>query len=273
MFCLPDAVRIIIDNGRRDPHGNKHSGNDRAEITIARDDDREIRSRGEFLTVILLIIKPPGPALEPLGRELHQDRCRSHRAGDSHCENGGPRVREHALPLGEGEDDEREFTALGERDREIHFVRDALQPHREGQDEKHPGLHNQEDRKSEDHFHRLRHDEMHVDTHADGHEEETEKELLKGRNLGFQLVPETRAAEKQTADKAAHGGREPCGLHDPGGADREEQREGREHLTRAATDREPEEGHSEESADTHHEDKGDRGADQRVNRAGVCRAV
>ena len=110
------------------------------------------------------------------------------------------------IPLGEGEDDEREFTALGERDREIHFVRDALQPHREGQDEKHPGLHNQEDRKSEDHFHRLRHDEMHVDTHADGHEEETEKELLKGRNLGFQLVPETRAAEKQTADKAAHGG-------------------------------------------------------------------
>lgn len=98
--------------------------------------------------------------------------------------------------MGEGEDDEREFTALGERDREIHFVRDALQPHREGQDEKHPGLHNQEDRKSEDHFHRLRHDEMHVDTHADGHEEETEKELLKGRNLGFQLVPETRGCRE-----------------------------------------------------------------------------
>ena len=114
---------------------------------------------------------------------------------------------------------------------------------------------------------------MHVDTHADRHKEETEEELLEGRNLSFQLVSETRAAEEQTADKAAHGGREPRGLHDPGRAYREEQRKGCEHLACAAPDRKAEERHGEESSDTHHENEGDCGADQRVNRARVRGAM
>ena len=80
---------------------------------------------------------------------------------------------------------------------------------------------------------RLAHDPLDVERHADADEEKSEQEALERLDLRFDLVAVFGIGEQHAGEERAERHRDADQIHDPRGADHDQQRGRREHLGRA----------------------------------------
>ena len=169
-----------------------------------------------------------------LGAQAHEQRRRGHRERHDQHQQIALRRIDQAVRRGEREHDERELAALredrGERDRLRVVVardaaRDRIQQH--GLDDAAAPTQQHADEL------RLAHDHLDVERHADADEEQPEQQALERLDLRLDLVAVFRVGEQHAGEERAERHRDAGELHQPRGADHDQQRRRGEHLGRA----------------------------------------